>query len=41
MQAQKEPPADMQCKDRFLVQSVVTRPGVSSKDVSPEMVMMF
>ncbi|KAL7183994.1 hypothetical protein ACSBR2_026212 [Camellia fascicularis] len=37
MQAQKEAPPDMQCKDRFLVQSVVARPGATPKDINPEM----
>ena len=38
MQAQKEAPADMQCKDKFLLQCVVASPGVTAKDVTPEMV---
>ncbi|KAJ0045271.1 hypothetical protein Pint_05870 [Pistacia integerrima] len=37
MQAQKEAPADMQCKDKFLLQSVVTSPGATAKDITPEM----
>ncbi|XP_056860473.1 vesicle-associated protein 1-2-like [Raphanus sativus] len=37
MQAQKEAPADMQCKDKFLLQCVVATPGVTPKDVTPEM----
>ncbi|XP_009142320.1 vesicle-associated protein 1-2 [Brassica rapa] len=37
MQAQKEAPADMQCKDKFLLQCVVASPGVTAKDVTPEM----
>ncbi|KAE9610779.1 hypothetical protein Lal_00021151 [Lupinus albus] len=37
MQAQKEAPPDMQCKDKFLLQSIVTSPGVTTKDVTPEM----
>ncbi|KAL6977619.1 Vesicle-associated protein 1-2 [Sarracenia purpurea var. burkii] len=37
MQAQREEPPDMQCKDRFLVQSVVARPGATPKDISPEL----
>jgi hypothetical protein len=37
MQAQKEMPLDMQCKDKFLLQSVVASPGASAKDVTPEM----
>ncbi|KAK7349684.1 hypothetical protein VNO77_07249 [Canavalia gladiata] len=37
MQAQKEAPADMQCKDKFLLQSVVANPGATVKDITPEM----
>uniref|UniRef100_A0A2N9GGH4 MSP domain-containing protein n=1 Tax=Fagus sylvatica TaxID=28930 RepID=A0A2N9GGH4_FAGSY len=37
MQAQKEAPTDMQCKDKFLLQSVKTNDGVSAKDITPEM----
>ncbi|KAK2409761.1 Vesicle-associated protein 1-2 [Trifolium repens] len=37
MQAQKEAPADMQCKDKFLLQSVKTNDGVSPKDISADM----
>ncbi|XP_071705707.1 vesicle-associated protein 1-2-like [Rutidosis leptorrhynchoides] len=37
MQAQKEAPADMQCKDKFLLQSVVAPAGVAPKDITPEM----
>lgn len=37
MQAQKEAPADMQCRDKFLLQSVKTNDGVSPKDISAEM----
>ncbi|KAG6434467.1 hypothetical protein SASPL_106104 [Salvia splendens] len=37
MQAQKEAPPDMQCRDKFLLQSVVVNPGLSSKDITPEM----
>ncbi|XP_057809145.1 uncharacterized protein LOC131023620 [Salvia miltiorrhiza] len=37
MQAQKEAPPDMQCRDKFLLQSVVVNPGVSAKDITPEM----
>lgn len=38
MQAQKEAPLDMQCKDKFLVQTVVVSDGTSSKQVLAEMV---
>lgn len=37
MQAQKDAPPDMQCKDKFLLQSVITSPGATAKDVAPEM----
>ncbi|CAK7347863.1 unnamed protein product [Dovyalis caffra] len=37
MQAQKEMPPDMQCKDKFLLQSVITSPGATAKDITPEM----
>ncbi|WCJ25933.1 vesicle associated protein [Euphorbia peplus] len=37
MQAQKEAPSDMQCKDKFLLQSVKTHDGAAAKDVNPEM----
>lgn len=39
MQAQKEFPPDMQCKDKFLLQSVIATHGASVKDITPEMVM--
>ncbi|KAL6007845.1 hypothetical protein ACLOJK_033349 [Asimina triloba] len=37
MQAQREAPPDMQCKDKFLLQSVVANPGMNAKDISQEM----
>ncbi|XP_048141461.1 vesicle-associated protein 1-1-like [Rhodamnia argentea] len=37
MQAQKEAPLDMNCKDKFLLQSVTASPGASTKDITPEM----
>ncbi|KAM3266900.1 Vesicle-associated protein 1-1 [Capsicum chinense] len=37
MQAQKEAPADMQCKDKFLLQSVVASAVTSPKDITQEM----
>ncbi|GAB4834176.1 Vesicle-associated protein 1-2 [Ancistrocladus abbreviatus] len=37
MQAQKEAPPDMQCKDKFLLQSVIAPAGVSAKDITTEM----
>lgn len=41
MQAQKEAPSDMQCKDKFLLQGVIATPGVTAKEVTPEMVLVF
>ncbi|KAL3645331.1 Vesicle-associated protein 1-2 [Castilleja foliolosa] len=37
MQAQKEAPAEMQCKDKFLLQSVVASVGATPKDITAEM----
>lgn len=37
MQAQKEAPSDMQCKDKFLLQSVKTVDGATAKDINAEM----
>ncbi|XP_043697354.1 vesicle-associated protein 1-2-like isoform X1 [Telopea speciosissima] len=37
MQAQREAPPDMQCKDKFLLQCVVAGPGATVKDITPEM----
>ncbi|PIN06485.1 VAMP-associated protein involved in inositol metabolism [Handroanthus impetiginosus] len=37
MQAQKEAPPDMQCRDKFLVQSVIAPNGATNKDVTAEM----
>ncbi|XP_077245074.1 vesicle-associated protein 1-2-like [Tasmannia lanceolata] len=37
MQAQREAPPDMQCKDKFLLQSVIANPGTAPKDITPEM----
>ena len=39
MQAQKEAPSDMQCKDKFLLQSVIASPGTTTKDITAEMVI--
>ncbi|XP_010264263.1 PREDICTED: vesicle-associated protein 1-1-like [Nelumbo nucifera] len=36
MQAQREAPPDMQCKDKFLLQSVFASPGATVKDINPE-----
>lgn len=41
MQAQRETPPDMQCKDKFLVQSVVAPPGSSTKEVSQDLVRIL
>ncbi|XP_020693578.1 vesicle-associated protein 1-3 isoform X2 [Dendrobium catenatum] len=37
MQAQKEAPPDMQCKDKFLVLSVIAASGATMKDITSEM----
>ncbi|XP_022964509.1 vesicle-associated protein 1-3-like [Cucurbita moschata] len=37
MQGPKEAPPDMQCKDKFLIQSVVAPDGTTSKDISAEL----
>ncbi|KAK1381789.1 Vesicle-associated protein 1-2 [Heracleum sosnowskyi] len=37
MQAQKEAPPDMHCKDKFLLQSVVASTGAIAKDITTEM----
>nr|CAB3480058.1 unnamed protein product [Digitaria exilis] len=37
MQAQREAPPDMQCKDKFLVQSVVAPAAIAVKDVTADM----
>lgn len=37
MQAQKEAPSDMQCKDKFLLQVVKVNDGVTVKDITAEM----
>ena len=41
MQAQREAPPDMQCKDKFLVQSVVAPAGITVKDVTGDMVIFL
>lgn len=40
MQAQKEAPSDMQCKDKFLLQSVVASAVTNPKDITQEMVII-
>ncbi|KAE8730689.1 Vesicle-associated protein 1-4 [Hibiscus syriacus] len=37
MQAQKEAPPDMQCRDKFLLQSVKANDGATAKDITAEM----
>eukprot|EP01018_Ginkgo_biloba_P036574 Gb_15070 [translate_table: standard] len=37
MQAQREAPPDLQCKDKFLIQSVIAPYGLSAKDVSQDL----
>ncbi|XP_051146363.1 vesicle-associated protein 1-1-like [Andrographis paniculata] len=37
MQAQKEVPPDMQCRDKFLLQSVIMGPEYAVKDITAEM----
>lgn len=37
MQAQKEAPADMVCRDKFLLQSAVASPGATPKDITGDM----
>lgn len=39
MQAQKEAPPDMQCKDKFLLQSIVASPGTTPKDITSDLVI--
>jgi len=41
MQAQMEAPPDMQCKDKFLLQSVIMDERATNKDITPEMVARF
>ncbi|KAJ9680704.1 hypothetical protein PVL29_019885 [Vitis rotundifolia] len=37
MQAQREAPQDMQCKDKFLLQSAIASPGATTKDITSDM----
>ncbi|KAF4380194.1 hypothetical protein G4B88_005651 [Cannabis sativa] len=39
--AQKEAPADMQCKDKFLLQSAKVNDGVAAKDINAEMMKKY
>lgn len=41
MQAHKEMPPDMQCKDKFLIQSVVVPDGTTVKDINQQLVGLF
>jgi hypothetical protein len=41
MQAQRLAPPDMQCKDKFLVQSIVAPSGITVKDVTGDMVIFL
>lgn len=38
MQAQREAPPDLQCKDKFLVQSVAAENGAATQDINAAMV---
>lgn len=38
MQGQKEAPPDMECKDKFLLQSAKANDGMTAKDITAEMV---
>lgn len=37
MQPQKKAPPNMHCIDKFLIQSIVTRPGATTEDITSEM----
>lgn len=41
MQAQKSAPLDMQCKDKFLIQSTVAPFGTSEEDIMPGLVRVI
>ncbi|KAE8708639.1 Vesicle-associated protein 3-1 [Hibiscus syriacus] len=41
MQAQKEAPPDMQCRDKFLLQSVKVNDGVTANDITAEMLHQY
>lgn len=41
MQAQREAPADIQCKDKFLIQSTIVQQGTLAKDITAEIVIFF
>ncbi|XP_058741355.1 vesicle-associated protein 1-2-like [Vicia villosa] len=37
MQAQEETPPNIQCKDKFLIQSIVAKMGATTEDITSEM----
>jgi hypothetical protein len=39
MQAPREAPPDMQCRDKFLVQSAIVSQEITPKDISGDMVI--
>lgn len=41
MQAQREAPLDLQCKDKFLIQGVATSSTTTLNDITPELVHLF
>lgn len=41
MQAQTVVPPDLQCKDKFMVQSVVISDSLSAKDITSQMVVIL
>jgi len=41
MQAQRIAPPDMQCKDKFLIQSTVAPFGATEEDITNDMVRLF
>lgn len=41
MQAQRTAPPDMQCKDKFLIQSTVVPFGTTEDDITSDMVRLY
>lgn len=41
MQAQRIAPPDMQCKDKFLIQSTVVPFGTAEDDITSNMVLLY
>jgi hypothetical protein len=39
MQAQREAPQDMQCRDKFLVQSAIVSQDIAPQDITGDMVI--